>query len=164
MIFIKDNRTIWFQFRNFGNSQAKLALLKYLDYGEKPDYIDIDELYQFATQDMWLEFQEINLGNWAKKTFREIAIEAGLKEVYDQHHQILSMTAHAHWPGIREAVFAICVNPLHRLHLIPDAPKPFPASHIPAMCKIANQMLDDVNKLYPTFKARLREYKAQFKK
>ncbi|MGZ5873770.1 MAG: DUF5677 domain-containing protein [Bradyrhizobium sp.] len=156
---VKDDRTIWLQFRNFGNSQAKLALLKYLDYKEKPGYIDIEQLYAFANQDLWLEFQEIELGNWAKKTLRYIAVEANLKDVYDQHYQILSVTAHAHWTGIREANFTVCLNPLHRLHLIPDAPKPYCTSHIPDMCKLVNQMLDDLSHLYPPFKARLRKYK-----
>lgn len=160
---VKDDRTVWFQFRNFGNAQAKLALLKYLDYKEKPDYVDIDQLYAFANQDLWLEFQEINLGNWAKKTLREIAVEAGLKDTYDQHYQLLSMTAHAHWPGIREVNFTVCLNPLHRLHLIPEAPKPSPVSHIPSMCKTVNQMLDDLNYLYPSFKSRLKGYKSQLK-
>jgi len=155
----KDDRTIWLQFRNFGNAQAKLALLKYLDYKEKPEYIDIEQLYSFANQDLWLEFQEIELGNWAKKTLRDIAVEAQLKDVYDQHYQILSVTAHAHWTGIREANFTVCLNPLHRLHLIPDAPRPYQTSHIPDMCKLVNQMLDDLNYLYPPLKARLRKYK-----
>ena len=57
----------------------------------------MEQLYAFANQDLWLEFQEIELGNWAKKTLRDIAIEAKLKDVYDQHYQILSITAHAHW-------------------------------------------------------------------
>jgi hypothetical protein len=156
----KDDRTIWFQFRNFGNAQAKLALLKYLDYREKPDYVDMEQLYAFANQDLWLEFQEIELGNWAKKTLREIAVEAKLKNVYDQHYQILSVTAHAHWTGMRETNFTVCLNPLRRLHLIPDAPRPYHASHIPEMCKLINQMLDDLNHLYPAFKMRLRKYKA----
>ncbi|MEA2820500.1 MAG: hypothetical protein QOJ86_2504 [Bradyrhizobium sp.] len=157
---MKDDRTIWFQFRNFGNAQAKLALLKYLDHREKPDYVDMEQLYAFANQDLWLEFQEIELGNWAKKNLREIAVEAKLKNVYDQHYQILSVTAHAHWTGIRETNFTVCLNPLHRLHLIPDAPRPYHASHIPEMCKLINQMLDDLNHLYPAFKTRLRKYKA----
>jgi hypothetical protein len=51
------------------------------------------------------------------------------------------------------------MNPLHRFHLIPDAPKPFLKSHVPEMCKITNQVLDDLNALYPSFKPRLRKYK-----
>jgi Family of unknown function (DUF5677) len=74
----KDNQTIWFQFRNHGTSQAKLSLLKYLEYQKKPDYIDMKELFVLANEDMWVEYQDISLGNWANKNLREIAIEAGV--------------------------------------------------------------------------------------
>lgn len=156
---VKDDHTVWLQFRNYGNAQAKLALLKYLDYRKKPEYVNIEQLFAFANQDLWLEFQEIELGSWSKKSLREIATEAKLKDVYDQHYQILSVTAHAHWTGIREPNFTVCLNPLHRLHLIPAAPRPYPVSHVPEMCKLINQMLEDLNQLYPTFKMRLRKYK-----
>jgi hypothetical protein len=159
----KDDKTIWLQFRNYGNAQAKLSLLKYLDYDDKPDYVDLDQLFSFANQDMWIEYQDIDLGNWSKKTLRDIAIDAKLKDIYDQHYQILSITAHAHWTGLRDVNFNVCLNPLHRLHLIPDAPKPYHNSHIPTMCKMINRMLDDLGALYPTFKPRLRAYKSASK-
>jgi hypothetical protein len=126
----------------------------------KPDYVDIQELYQLANEDMWLEYQDINLGNWANKSLREIAIEAGLKEVYDQHYPVLSTSSHAQWSPIRESNFTQCVNPLHRYHRIPDMPRFSQENLIPDMCKLINQMLEDVNKPYAPFKMRLRGYKA----
>jgi uncharacterized protein DUF5677 len=72
---------------------------------------------------MWLEFQDINLGSWANKSLREIAIEAGVKGAYDQHYQLLSTSTHAQWTAIRELNFSQCINPLHRFHRIPDMPK-----------------------------------------
>ena len=157
---MKDDKTIWYQFRNFGTSQTKLALLKYLDLREKPDYIDLEQLFLFANEDMWHEYQDIDLGTWAKKNLREIAQEAGLKTIYDKHYPILSTASHAHWPAVREVVFAQCVNPLHRFHRIADLPHFSYENLIPEMCKLLNLMLDDLNHLYPPFKPRLRAYKA----
>jgi hypothetical protein len=93
----KDDRTVWLQYRNHGSAQAKLAFLKYLEAKEVPDYINIQELYELANEDMWLEYQDINLGSWANKSLRDIATEAGLKDVYDQHYIVLSTAAHAQW-------------------------------------------------------------------
>src|SRR5579862_638024 len=158
---IKDDPTIWLQYRNYGSSQAKLTFLKFLDAKEKPDYVDIQELYQLANEDVWLEYQDINLGSWANKSLRDIAIEAGLKGIYDQHYPILSTSSHAQWSSVRESNFTQCVNPLHRYHRIPDMPRFSQENLIPDMCKLINQMLEDVNKLYPPFKERLRGYKDQ---
>jgi hypothetical protein len=155
----KDDATIWHQYRNYGASQAKLAFLKYLDVREKPDYVNIQELFQLANEDMWLEYQDINLGSWASKSLRDIAIEAGLKDIYDQHYSILSTSSHAQWTAVREANFTQCVNPLHRYHRIPDMPRFSREDLISDMCKIINQMLDDLSHLYPPFKDRLRTYK-----
>jgi hypothetical protein len=156
---IKDDKTIWYQFRNFGASQTKLALLKYLDLQEKPDYIDLEQLFLFANEDMWHEYQDIDLGTWAKKNLREIAQEAGLKNIYDKHYPILSTASHAHWPAIREIAFQQCINPLHRFHRIADLPHFSHDNLLPEMCKLLNLMLDDLNHLYPSFKPRLRAYK-----
>jgi hypothetical protein len=155
----KDDPTIWFQFRNYGSSQAKLAFLKYLDAKAKPDYVDIQELHQLANDDMWLEFQDINLGSWASKSVRELATEAGLKATYDQHYPILSSPVHAQWPAVKETVFTQCVNPLHRFHRIPSPPRASRENLVADASKLVNQMLGDLNQLYPSFKSRLRKYK-----
>jgi hypothetical protein len=120
----------------------------------------MEQLFLWANEDMWHEYQNIDFGSWAKKNLREIAQEAGVKETYDKHYPILSNTSHAHWPAIREMVFTQCINPLHRFHRIVDTPH-FSYENLAAeMCKLLNQMLDDLNHLYPTFKPRLRAYKA----
>jgi hypothetical protein len=108
---------------------------------------------------MWLEFQEINLGSWASKSLREIATEAGVKEAYDQHYSILSVASHAQWIAVREEGFTQCANPLHRYHRIPDMPRFSQENLVSDMCKFANQMLNDLNKMYPPFKQRFRAYK-----
>jgi hypothetical protein len=156
----KDDDTIWFQYRNYGSGQAKLAFLKFLDAKQKPDYVDLQELFRFTNEDMWLEYQDINLGSWAKKPLRDIAVEAGLKETYDQHYSILSSSIHAQWTGIRENTFVLCASPLHRFHRIADMPRFSQDNLISDRCKLINQMLDDLNHLYPTFKDRLRKYRA----
>jgi hypothetical protein len=157
---MKDDEAIWFQFRNYGSSQTKLAFLKYLDAKKKPDYVNMEELFRYANEDMWLEYQDINLGSWSTKSLRDIAIESGLKEVYDQHYQLLSTSVHAQWTGIRENNFIQCANPLHRFHRIPDFPKFSRDTLVPEMSRLVNIMLDDLSHLYPSFKSRLRKFKS----
>lgn len=156
----KDDRTVWLQYRNHGSAQAKLAFLKYLEAEQMPEYVNIQELYELANEDMWIEYQDINLGSWANKSLRDIANEAGLKEVYDQHYIILSTAIHAQWSAVRETNFTQCVNPLHRYHRVPDSPRVVQENLIPEMAKLINQMLDDLNHLYPQFKDRLRAHRS----
>jgi hypothetical protein len=155
----KNDQTVWLQYRNHSSAQAKLAFLKYLEAKEVPEYVNIQELYEFANEDIWLEYQDINLGSWANKSLRDIATEAGLKDSYDQHYTLLSTVTHAQWAGIREANFSQCVNPLHRYHRIPNPPRLSQENLIPEIAKLINQMLDDINHLYPQFKSRLRAYR-----
>jgi hypothetical protein len=81
------------------------------------------------------------------------------KDSYDQHYTLLSTAIHAQWAGIREANFSQCVNPLHRYHRIPSLPRLSQENLIPEIAKLINQMLDDINHLYPQFKSRLRAHR-----
>jgi Family of unknown function (DUF5677) len=155
---VKDDSTIWAQYRNYGSGQAKLSFLKNLREEDVPDFINLKELENLANEDMWLEFQNISLGSWANSDLRKMATEAGCKDVYDKFYGWSSSFAHGHWVSVRDTVFATCMNPLHRLHRIPAPPRIMP-SMLSDACSLVNRMLDDLNKLYPTFKLRMRWHK-----
>jgi hypothetical protein len=151
-----DDEKLWMQYRNYGSGQTKLALLKNLRDESLPSFIDLHELEFLANEDAWMEFRDINLGVWADKNLRKMAEEAGAKDVYDKYYDILSGFVHGSWSAVRDAVFAVCANPLHRFHRIPMPPRFRMRSVARDLFKIGNQSLDQLASLYPPFKVRLK--------
>lgn len=153
---LRDDPTLWLKYRRYGAGQAKLAFLKYLRDAETPDFIDMDMMEHLANEDMWLEFEDIELGNWAGTDLRKMSLEADCKDVYDNYYDWTSGFSHGHWTAVRDSVFVNCLNPLHRFHRIPALPKGKMPSTLIDSCKLCNRILDDLNHLYPTFKARIK--------
>ncbi|SIT31570.1 hypothetical protein SAMN02744133_12012 [Thalassospira xiamenensis M-5 = DSM 17429] len=152
----KDDPALWQKYRHYGAGQTKLAFLKYLRETDVPDFIDMGMMEYLANEDMWLEFQDIDLGNWASLDLRKMSTEAGCKDVYDNYYDWTSGFSHGHWGAVRDSVFTNCLNPLHRYHRIPS----FPDEAMPSMlvdgCKLCNRILDDLNRLYPSLKVRIK--------
>lgn len=65
-------------------------------------------------------FVEVNLGNWSPLNYRDMALEAGCEELYNFAYKPFSQVAHNMWPHVSVYNSAICPNPLHRHHLIPE--------------------------------------------
>ncbi|MEN2787154.1 DUF5677 domain-containing protein [Sphingomonas qilianensis] len=153
-----DTETFWKRYRVHGNGQAKLAFLKLVDLSdsEVPSYVRPDELEQLANEDRWQEFLEIDLGNWAKSDLRKMSEEAGVKPVYDKFYGWPSGYVHGHWGAVRDTVFDLCLNPLHRYHRVPAPPRLDMGSVAPDSVKLINLILDQLSQAYPPFKARLR--------
>jgi len=152
----KDDQTIWNQFRHYGVGQAKLALLKNIDQETLPSFMSIEVLETLANEDMWAEYQDINLGAWANKNLRQMATDCGIKDVYDQYYDSLSGFVHGNWSAVRQVVFTHCLNPLHRFHRIPLPPRAFEEDALPDLIKFTNLCLERLNSLYPTFKPRIK--------
>lgn len=150
----KDDPDTWAQYRSYGSGQAKLAFLKGIREDEVPSFINLAELELLANEDKWLEFQDIDLGSWAGSDLRKMSIEAGCKDVYDKYYSWASGYSHGHWVAVRDSVFKMCLNPLHRLHRVPTAPRAMP-SVLKDCCTMVNRMLDDLSALYPSYEARL---------
>ena len=119
----KDDKTLWVQYRNYGVGQSKLALLENLRADELPDFISLDDLQRYANEDMWQEFTTISLKSWAERNVRKMAEEAGVKDTYDRYYDWSSGYVHGHWGAVRDSVFTVCLNPLHRYHRIPFVPR-----------------------------------------
>ena len=116
----KNDDALWMSWRVYGNGQAKLAFLKAEEFSEDlPTFIEPNELETYANEDKWMEFLNIDIGHWNNSTLRSVAIEAGIKEIYDRYYQWTSTFSHGHWCATRDVNFIICHNPLHRLHRIP---------------------------------------------
>lgn len=150
----KDDETIWLQYRNYGSGQTALAFLKNTFADETPDSIDMTRLEMLANEDAWLETKDIAVGNWAKLDLRKMATDSGVKDLYDAYYDWTSGFVHGHWGAVRDASFTVCMNPLHRLHRIP-APRNQMPTVLADCCKICNRGLDEIGKLFPTFKPRV---------
>jgi hypothetical protein len=108
-----------------------------------------------ANEDRWHEFVEIDLGNWAKLDLRRMSEEAGVKDIDDRFYSWPSGYVHGQWSAVRDSVFDLCINSLHRYHRIPSPPRLDMESTAPDSVKLINLMLDLLSQAYPPFKMRL---------
>lgn len=151
----KDNLELWQSYRAFGAGQAKLSFLKLEDQSEGLSYINMQTLETLANEDVWEEFLSIELGHWEKSNIRRMSEEANVKDIYDRYYSWTSTYTHGHWGALREAVYDICGNPLHRLHRIPrQAPRMLP-DVLPDACTCIDKILDFVAQCYPDFPHRV---------
>ncbi|MCA1708338.1 MAG: DUF5677 domain-containing protein, partial [Actinobacteria bacterium] len=67
-------------------------------------------------RDEW--FQPVNVGSYADVGPRDMAIEAGLKRVYDLSYAPLSSDNHGEWPAVRDGDTVRCKEPLHGNHRV----------------------------------------------
>ena len=87
---------------------------------------------------------------------RKLSEEAGVKDVYDAFYDWTSGYMHGHWGAVRDSVFRVCVNPLHRFHRVPDNCRKLNDVKADAVI-IVNKVLDLLNGSYPSFLDRLPE-------
>ncbi|HWK45908.1 MAG TPA: DUF5677 domain-containing protein [Stellaceae bacterium] len=154
----RDEKALWEKYRRHGVGQAKLAFLKMLDLEaeEVPEYIKIEELEMLANEDVWQEYTEIELGNWAGLDLRKMSDAAGAKDIYDKYYGWPSSYVHGQWSAVRDTVFDLCLNPLHRYHRVPAPPRETMESVSRDSVKLVNLMLDQLTAAYPPFKPRIR--------
>lgn len=150
----KDKPELWTAYRNYGSGQSKLTFLKMVEVNELPDFIDFPTLEMFANEDIWLEFQPIDVGHWAGLNLRTLAQDCGTKTLYDKYYDWPSGFVHGHWGAVRDTVFQQCMNPLHRLHRVPRPPRHNFPSVAGDCLRLANVALDLINEAYPAFKPR----------
>ena len=151
----KDQSDIWKADRSYGAGQAKLVFLKLQEYIDQPGYVDQATLEELANEDVWQEFQPINIGSWSGMDLRKMSEETGLKDVYDKFYPWTSGFVHSNWGAIRDTTFQLCANPLHRLHRIPrDSARSLP-DVISDACGLVDRILEVLDRAYPNFKTRI---------
>ena len=151
----KDDPELWKSYRVFGAGQAKLQYLKLENLDCTSSSFNLGTLQVLANEDMWEEYLPIDLGHWENSTLRNLSIEAGLKDVYDRYYTWTSSFTHGHWGSIREAVFDICINPIHRFHRIPSESIHCLPDVIPDACELVDKILDILSTAYPDFSSRV---------
>jgi hypothetical protein len=152
----RDEADRWQRFRDYGYGQAKLAYLKLLETETLPAFVTVESLEALANEDVWHEFREMHIGNWADADLRKMSEAQGIKEaVYDKYYDWSSAFVHANWAALRDAEYDLCVNPLHRLHRIVTTSKKAQPDVISDAVELVNQALALLDALYPTFDQRL---------
>ena len=145
----RDDQNLWLAWRNYGSGQAKLAFLKMIERTENPSHVDMGDLEALANEDIWIEYREINVGSWSGVDLRQMAVEAGVKDVYDCYFVWPSNFVHAQWGAIRDCIYTICQNPLHRFHRIPRPPRRDLGDIGLDALQLVNKILGLVEKAYP---------------
>ena len=144
---------IWQRWRRYGAGQAKLNALRFDEYLEPPDYIDLDTIESIASEDIWEELLDVNLSSWSGLDLRKISERSGLKDTYDKHYSWTSGYAHGMWGSVRESCFQVCANPLHRLHRYPE--KFSLQDTVEDAGRLVDDIIEDLDLVYPSFKMRL---------
>lgn len=154
LISVRDEK-LWNIYRTYGSGQAKLTFLK-LDevLTEQPGYIKKENVEALANEDIYMDFQNIDLGNWAKTDLRTMSQVAGCKDIYDAYYSWPSSYAHGQWCAVRDVVFTTCYNPLHRLHRIPRTAPRYEDGAENDLILLFNKVLDLLDDVYPSFKKR----------
>jgi hypothetical protein len=152
----KNDEALWKSYRVYGAGQGKLAFLKIDESSEHPAYVSIDTLKALANEDQWQEFLQIDIGHWNKSNLRAMSENAGVKADYDRYYSWPSAYVHGHWGAIRSAIYATCLNPLHRLHRVPLMHARPLDCVIPDVIRLINKIVALVDNSFPTFEIRLR--------
>jgi len=138
----------WRQYRNYGVGKAKLSFLKQNDK-DTPSFVAQDALNILANDDCWQEYTPIELGHWDKKDLRKMAESSGTKDLYDNYYDWTSHYGHGHWGAVRESVFYVCANPLHRLHRVLASQPPMLGDVLPDAAKVMERIIIVVHACYP---------------
>ena len=145
----KNDPELWRKFRAYGAGQAKLALLKMKEIEQPPHSVSVEVLERLANEDVWQEYVDIDLGNWAGVDLRRMAEDSGTKEIYDAHYGWNSGYTHGHWAAMRDATLTICLNPLHRVHRVPAGGERGLGDVVPDAIEIVEAMISDLLRIYP---------------
>jgi hypothetical protein len=148
-LLYKNDPELWKKFRAYGAGQAKLVLLKMKDSDKTPFSISMEKLERLANEDVWQEYVDIDLGNWAGADLRKMAEDSGTKEIYDAHYGWNSGYSHGHWAAMRDVTLTTCLNPLHRLHRVPVAGENGLGDVVPDAIEIVEAMIGDLLRVYP---------------
>ena len=121
-LIVKDDPELFEKFKRFGAGRLKLRKL------HLEDFVDAEELSgEFEEHLKYLEarvnretleeFQAVDLGgNFAGTSIRDMAIESGLKRLYDLDYAPLSAEHHGEWQSLEEWDLAASNDPLHQGH------------------------------------------------
>ncbi len=119
----KNDDDIFQNFIDYGKGKEKLLLLHIQD--NYPNELttgveDIEKLELELGDPFFIEFLNVNFGNWIDKSARDMAFECGFEKQYRLIYNPTSEDVHGSWFSIRKANLTRCINPLHKFHRLPQ--------------------------------------------
>ncbi len=149
---LKDPETRAKSYIEYGLGQAKL-MVEHRKVDMVSKGLDPQNDQAIQATEAWLNSQrleflvEVNVGNWADSTIRNLAIEADQKSLYDLSYVPFSNAVHNTWWHVGRFNSRRSPNPLHRFHFIPtmDHCEPHP-HYLKVAAKYADksfQLFDD---------------------
>ncbi len=143
---------LWNNFYFHGQGEAKKIFLKYMRGRSKPAFIELTDIWLIANEGRYMDFLDINLGDWDDANLRKRATEVKLKNFYDTYYDWPSNYTHGTWAAIRREVYTPCQNPLHKYHLLPasEAPNDY-GSVMSEALYLTKLILSNVYEFYPDF-------------
>lgn len=154
----KTESSIWDDFRIYWTWQIKLIYQKLEELWFDWSSMNIEDLYNIANEDKWVEFTPINLWHWDSVNLRKMSQDVWLKDIYDKYYNYTSGFMHSNWWAIRESVYQKCLNPLHRNHNIPVFDLPLMPNITNDAREIVNQIFNLLNQAYPWFTLRINKH------
>ncbi len=148
----KNDHELWNNFYFHGQGEAKKIFLKYMRGQTKPAFIELADIWLIANENRYMEFLDINLGDWDDANLRKRATEVNLKNFYDLYYDWPSNYTHGTWAAIRREVYIPCQNPLHKFHLLPASEVPNDYSSVLSeSLRLTRFILGNVYEAYPDF-------------
>jgi len=120
-----DDRSRKFILYGLGQLKLHLERRKALRGDDPPDP---REEMLIKHEEGWMESQRISIltdvdfGSWSDLNTRKMADEAGCLDFYEQVYVPFSGAAHSMWQHVGRYNTKTCINPLHRVHRVPDIP------------------------------------------
>jgi hypothetical protein len=121
-LITKKDPELFEKFKSFGSGRLKLHKLHLEDFVEDEELEGefegfLDYLGKRVNSETLEEFQTVDLsGNFAGLSIRDMAIQAGLKRLYDLHYAPLSAELHGEWQSLQEWDLGVSDDPLHQSH------------------------------------------------
>lgn len=144
--------SIYEKYKGYGTGKRKLMRRHMTDlvesFDEPPELLtaSLEQQKEKLGGDWGEELINVSVAsNFAKTTVRQMAAEVDLEEEYRLVYQPASGVTHGEWWAVEDHSMELCVNPLHRFHLIPTlAP---PCSVVPDLARTLASKLDMIARL-----------------
>ena len=114
-------------FKSYGEGKEKLLMLHLQDtYPEKKSLEGMgpEDIAGELGGGFSPELIDIELGDWTKKSARDLAIAAGLEELYRLVYDPSSSDIHGTWVSVKNFNLVRCAQPLHKFHRMPQCFEP----------------------------------------
>lgn len=117
------------QYKLYSAGRLKL-LAEHWRTRETPETTDFasayaDELTEIVNSERLAAALPVELGSWNDKDIRAMAIETGLKDIYDLAYSPMSAEAHGEWMPLRRRFMRPCTEELHPTHWLPLFERPY---------------------------------------